>query len=757
MAPAVDHLSSLMMSSGSSDGNIRLNTPRCSQGISDQRVDLEGSADNCTYTPQTESDLQFPVTHIEDVVVDVLPVETTHVTKPAENTNCKSMYPLEDDSDEESDSEGSLRVSKTKSTKSGEWYSPHQYSSSDEEEVEICSRDEEQKHAASAGPMDSNQAPYRMSPSVLAQTSEVNHVTEEVIGQPLTCTTLVSSTHPGDDSAIESLQPSKEPVSPIPFSINRNTSPAYGDSVIHSPSADLPSDSSQNLNRLFSPSTDMECTQVKRSDDMLSSASVAKTTSTSHVRSTLMETFVLDDHNSPQQSSALHFQNKPQGKVNPAAPDFSSICENIENKQTKEELVQKTSQTESPLTSNTVVTLSLETTTPTLVDVSKDHNVNSDIDFPKVCDEGQDASENMMVGCTLEMLQADNNKGISLGLKPTPNQAQSLPPSTQRTFIEVQLLPLSSLSSSILPHNQSEFFSKSNQTADLNETPVPSLDSPSEERTKLTMCNTLCSTKDTNPTTVMSSNGSNQLTPLKSGLSRLYVKASERRSLSTKAALSADYNPFSVRHKIKSFENLAHFDKPVAKSSDIQSFALTYRASLNQRIAGYMGIVNSSGSGSRTRQRSFSSHVENRNSVATSSSLLAKPSFSITDLGLDYSQKGSSTATPLMSSPGVEVPQTPPVLRRKHGRLSRSRSQQLRALSMPELEKLCTGDFPVGNDTAVNETNTDSLTKAAETGSAPSSETVTQVDSNRLSQGQPESMENEPQKTPDTKAGWSIR
>ncbi|KAJ4941408.1 hypothetical protein JOQ06_011287 [Pogonophryne albipinna] len=117
------------------------------------------------------------------------------------------------------------------------------------------------------------------------------------------------------------------------------------------------------------------------------------------------------------------------------------------------------------------------------------------------------------------------------------------------------------------------------------------------------------------------------LPPANSTVDKTSSMTPERRSLSTEAAMSADFNPFSVRHKIKSFENLANFDRPAAKSTDIQSYALAYRASLNQRIAGYMGVV----------------------------------------------------------------------LRRKHGKLPRSRVRQLRALSMPELEKLSTEDFTRGH------------------------------------------------------------
>ncbi|XP_071340238.1 PDZ domain-containing protein 2-like [Trachinotus anak] len=243
----------------------------------------------------------------------------------------------------------------------------------------------------------------------------------------------------------------------------------------------------------------------------------------------------------------------------------------------------------------------------------------------------------------------------------------------------------------------------------------------------------------------------------------------ERQSFSTDAALSAGYNPFSVRHKIKSFENLANFDKPVAKSSDIQSHALTYQASLNQRIAGYMNLVNSFDC--RGRQRSFSSYVENLIPTTPCSSPLGKLHSNITLMNLDSPHTHCNTAPLLEDSPEDEVPkapdgftpQTPPVLRRKHGRLPHSRLQQLRALNMLELEKLCTQDFTRAQGTDIDTTETSLyptvLTKATVTESFPPSAALTEVDVNRVSQRDPGSTEETPQGAPEThgpQPGWSI-
>nr|XP_029506379.1 PDZ domain-containing protein 2-like [Oncorhynchus nerka] len=206
---------------------------------------------------------------------------------------------------------------------------------------------------------------------------------------------------------------------------------------------------------------------------------------------------------------------------------------------------------------------------------------------------------------------------------------------------------------------------------------------------------------------------------LKANKSKL--KAMERRSFSTDNSVSGDPNPFSVRQRIKSFENLASFDKPVLKCIDIQSFAQSYaltatlKPPLNRRLSGYMsGSVSSIDC--RSLRRSFSSCIDNFNALTTLTPMspqLRKSPSSLTLTNFDLlTQSCSTSEAPLghiqdklgdgeshRISPGVVTltPQTPPVMRsrqaRGHANLSRSRLRELRALSMPDLDKLCTDDF----------------------------------------------------------------
>uniref|UniRef100_A0A8C9VCB5 PDZ domain containing 2 n=1 Tax=Scleropages formosus TaxID=113540 RepID=A0A8C9VCB5_SCLFO len=146
-----------------------------------------------------------------------------------------------------------------------------------------------------------------------------------------------------------------------------------------------------------------------------------------------------------------------------------------------------------------------------------------------------------------------------------------------------------------------------------------------------------------------------------------------RRSYSTDTNGSLDPNS-SVRQRIKSFENLASFDKTVIRCIEIQSYAS--KPPLNRRFSGYVA----SGSSHSFDSRSF------RRSISASSSTPSRDPL-VLEKAVDV--------TPEVE-PG-HMPQTPPVVRsravRGRSNLSRSRLREVRALSMPDLDKLCTEDF----------------------------------------------------------------
>ncbi|XP_029435221.1 LOW QUALITY PROTEIN: PDZ domain-containing protein 2 [Rhinatrema bivittatum] len=177
--------------------------------------------------------------------------------------------------------------------------------------------------------------------------------------------------------------------------------------------------------------------------------------------------------------------------------------------------------------------------------------------------------------------------------------------------------------------------------------------------------------------------------------------------------LNWPYEPnssFSVKQRIKSFENLASFEKPIIKAIDLHSFCITAKPPIGRRSSGSV----SSGTTSihdttRSLRRSLSSCSDSQTETALSSPELQKSPSSIT---LTYSEQNvtdQSKDVPITdkeknSSEKIQdkVLCTPPTRRSRpsggQGRqsaLSRSKLRELRALSMPDLDKLCDEDFSV--------------------------------------------------------------
>ncbi|CAG5917722.1 unnamed protein product [Menidia menidia] len=243
---------------------------------------------------------------------------------------------------------------------------------------------------------------------------------------------------------------------------------------------------------------------------------------------------------------------------------------------------------------------------------------------PSVSDRWQTAGETGCSGSTSQTVRLTREKNIQLGSKTAANpQCQSYPPTT---YIELKLSSSSNILSPVMKFNGTLLSKDAKEAKSRKTVRLASLFSPS-------------------------------------------------------IALSGDYSPFSVRHKIKSFESLAYFDKPVAKSSDIHSYALAHTASLNQRIAGYMGLVNSVDS--KSKQMNIRSHDDCQ--------IAATPCSNLRGI---YAEAGN------LLSPDGSTAQSFSVQRRKHGRLLTNRLRKLRALSMPELENLCTAESTRGHERA---------------------------------------------------------
>ncbi|CDQ89247.1 unnamed protein product [Oncorhynchus mykiss] len=350
-------------------------------------------------------------------------------------------------------------------------------------------------------------------------------------------------------------------------------------------------------------------------------------------------------------------------------------------------------------------------------------------------------------------LHTNKEEQVTSATATSKEQPESVP-TTQRSFIEVRLssssstLPSSSSSTPVLMQKETV---NSNNYSITQMTHIPDITSHvngSAEETNLRPAapDSVCNPENvtTNDSAVNSiglesvdvvplpiNNGIINISLRNSCLTDMAVenlkanksklKMMERRSFSTDNSTPGDPNPFSVRQRIKSFENLASFDKPALKCIEIQSFAQSYaltatlKPPLNRRLSGFMsGSVNSIDC--RSLRRSFSSCVDNFVStpltplspqLRKSPSSLTLPNFDIltqscstneAPLGQTRDKLADGEISKMLPPGGVTLtPQTPPVMRRRqargHANLSRSRLRELRALSMPDLDKLYTDDF----------------------------------------------------------------
>ncbi|XP_062369398.1 PDZ domain-containing protein 2 [Cinclus cinclus] len=151
---------------------------------------------------------------------------------------------------------------------------------------------------------------------------------------------------------------------------------------------------------------------------------------------------------------------------------------------------------------------------------------------------------------------------------------------------------------------------------------------------------------------------------------------------------------FSVKQRIKSFENLANFDRPIVKAIDICSAA---RLPLARRSCGGLATTSNSTEAPWALRRSLSSYGGSPSpaNAMAKSPLGTEPVF--------VTEGGKGDGKPQRNEDdGAEAdvatfPTSASQVRRSRGLgrppLSRSRLRELRALSMPDLDKLCGEGF----------------------------------------------------------------
>ncbi len=322
------------------------------------------------------------------------------------------------------------------------------------------------------------------------------------------------------------------------------------------------------------------------------------------------------------------------------------------------------------------------------------------------------------INTTKEELKPSKKEQV-LDLKEQVSESEVTVVNTQRTFIEVRLSSSSS-STPVLAHKHvgnasnlslasmsvDEFqWEESNPDSSLGRHAVPL-----ESTNYSSICSHHNGTNKSNETScngqeqnlLRNSNNKDAASSLKTSISKLYLRGLARRSCSTDISGSLDPTPFSVRQRIQSFENLSSFDGSIIKCIDIPFYANNSKPPLNRRLSGYAGSVSSQSSDCRSLRRSFSSCVDHLSS--SSSPPYPQNSSSTSVVTISESTPQNQTTDSVMkekvrNEASVNQPavHTPPVLRsrnaRAHGGLSRSKLREIKALSMPELDKLCTEDF----------------------------------------------------------------
>uniref|UniRef100_A0A8V5G9D4 Uncharacterized protein n=1 Tax=Melopsittacus undulatus TaxID=13146 RepID=A0A8V5G9D4_MELUD len=143
---------------------------------------------------------------------------------------------------------------------------------------------------------------------------------------------------------------------------------------------------------------------------------------------------------------------------------------------------------------------------------------------------------------------------------------------------------------------------------------------------------------------------------------------------------------FSVKQRIKSFENLANFDRPIVKAIDIHS---AVRSPLARRSCGGMVPTATPAEAPRALRRSLSSYGGSPSPANT----MAKAPSSAEPMRV--AERGGAEGRPQRSEDGGTGADTASTSQARRSRglgrppLSRSRLRELRALSMPDLDKLC--------------------------------------------------------------------
>ncbi|KAM5260620.1 PDZ domain-containing protein 2 isoform 4-T10 [Hipposideros larvatus] len=173
---------------------------------------------------------------------------------------------------------------------------------------------------------------------------------------------------------------------------------------------------------------------------------------------------------------------------------------------------------------------------------------------------------------------------------------------------------------------------------------------------------------------------------------------------------------FSVKQRIKSFENLANSDRPTAKLGASPFLSVSSKPPIGRRSSGSVAsgslLIHPGDPTARSLRRSLSSCSESQSEASTLIPQMTKsPSSTMLMVSrqnvVEASNKGpDSDPKKALGPSGIPAPTVTPASPVKRNKssvrhtqpspLSRSKLQELRALSMPDLDKLCSEDFSAG-------------------------------------------------------------
>ncbi|XP_044132332.1 PDZ domain-containing protein 2 isoform X1 [Bufo gargarizans] len=156
----------------------------------------------------------------------------------------------------------------------------------------------------------------------------------------------------------------------------------------------------------------------------------------------------------------------------------------------------------------------------------------------------------------------------------------------------------------------------------------------------------------------------------------------------------------TVKQRIKSFENLVNFDKSIMRVIEINNTPFSTKTPLSRRSSGSVTLQTQSSENTKVLRRSLSSCCDSQSEVSLATQIKKSPSsvaltekMPVGPVEEDPVPESTRTEKTEVSVQGVQVRKNRTTSSHIRPSLSRTKLRELRALSMPDLDKLCSEDF----------------------------------------------------------------